>query len=415
MVATSIVRRDLLRFVRNPGRTALLFALPLVLAAMFTLVFGAGGVEDITIRVLVWDEDDSLISRLIEGAGGSSQADQRLDLVPVGEEGYEMMDNGEASAMVHLPAGFTRALLDGEATVVEVVKNPAERFLPQVVEEGVSLGAAVLSTGSRVFRPELDQLSQLVDSDAHPEDAVVATLSTSVNRRMRDLETYLFPPVVSLDTVTVDPETGTGSDRTVSILSAVLPGLALMGIFFVAQATTRDIVRERESGLLRQLLTAPVSTNAYLLGKSLSVLVVTCLGFALLVTVGIAAGMDWGDPFAAVALVIASALAAGGTLLLLMSVVGSERQGDALTTIVIIVWSLLGGAFVPLSQMPSFLEPLSRSTLVYWSVAGFNRLIFEDAGLADIALNLVVLFGCGGAFLVLGSWLLGRKIAAGGV
>ena len=39
MAALNIVRRDLLRYLRNPGRTALLFALPLVMSAIFALVF----------------------------------------------------------------------------------------------------------------------------------------------------------------------------------------------------------------------------------------------------------------------------------------------------------------------------------------------------------------------------------------
>ena len=41
--------------------------------------------------------------------------------------------------------------------------------------------------------------------------------------------------------------------------------------------------------------------------------------------------------------------------MLITSFVGSERQGDTLTTIVIMVSSMLGGAFVPISQMPKFL------------------------------------------------------------
>ena len=55
-------------------------------------------------------------------------------------------------------------------------------------------------------------------------------------------------------------------------------------------------------------------------------------GFALLVVIGIAMGVSWGPPAAAAILVLATAVAASGTLLLIMSLVGSERQGDALTS-----------------------------------------------------------------------------------
>ncbi len=76
-----------------------------------------------------------------------------------------MMDRGEASALVHIPAGFTDDFLGGTPTTIEVVKNPSERFLPQVVEEGVGIGGSVLSVASMVFRPELEQIKGLMDAD----------------------------------------------------------------------------------------------------------------------------------------------------------------------------------------------------------------------------------------------------------
>jgi ABC-2 type transport system permease protein len=251
-----------------------------------------------------------------------------------------------------------------------------------------------------------------MDSESFPTDLAVGSLSSGINARLRGLERFLFPPVIKLERVTLlsdDEEEVEG----VGILSYFLPGLAVMGVLFLAQSATRDILRDRESGLLRHLLTAPVSPGDYLLGKCLSVIMVTAAGFALLVAIGMAMGVSWGPPAAATILVLATAVAASGTLLLIMSLVGSERQGDALTTIVIIGWSMLGGAFIPLNQMPSFVKPLSASTLVYWSTDGFNTLILRSGEVGDILLNLVVLFGAGFVFLVAGALILGHKIRKG--
>jgi len=412
MAVLAIVRRDLVRYLRNPVRTAMLFSLPLVMAAIFALVFGGGGVDEITIKILLFDEDDSLLSRLIEGAGGSSQADQRLEIVPVGEEGYEMMEDGEASALIHLPKNFTTDYLEGNPVTIEVVKNPAERFLPKVVEEGAGIGGVVLSEASRIFRPELEQIAKFNRDAAFPKDLAVAGLSTDVNRKMRGLERILFPPLVDLESITLTDDEDDDSSTT-GVLAYFLPGLSIMGILFLAQSATRDILRDREAGLLRHLLTGPVTPTDYLVGKCLSVLVVTTLGFIILVGVGIAFGVGWGPPAASAALVVASAIAASGLLLLIMSLVGSERQGDALTTIVIIVSSLIGGAFVPTEQIPSILRPIASATVVYWSTAGFSKLISHGGGFVDIVPNLLVLVGAGGACMLLGAVLLKRKMARG--
>jgi len=412
MAVLAIVRRDLNRHRRNPVRTALMFALPLVMAAIFALVFGGGGVEEITVEVLLWDEDESLLSTLAQGAASAGDGGQQIDITPVGREGLAMMDKGEASALVHIPAGFTDDFLGGVPTTIEVIKSPAERFLPQVVEEGVGIGGSVLSAASRVFRPELAQIKSLMDGDDFPADLVIAGLSTGINSRLSGLQSLLFPPAIALETVTLSPDDDETIDD-VGILSVFLPGFAVMGVLFLAQSATRDILQDRESGLLRHLLTAPVAPGEYLIGKCLSVILVTAAGFSLMVIIGVFMGVSWGPPAAAAALIFATALAASGTLLLIMSLVGSERQGDALTTIVIITWSMLGGAFVPLSQMPSFLRPLSATTLVYWATDAFNTLILSGGGLADIVPNIAVLAGVGALFLIIGSLVLGRRIRRG--
>jgi len=418
MAAFQILRRDLLRYLRNPGRIALLFAIPLMMAAIFALVFGGrGDGVGITIRVLLWDEDDSLLGRLLQGAGDRPESEGRLEVVPVGPEGVEMMNRGDASALVHLPKGLTRAVIDGTPTAIEVVKNPAQRFLPLVVEEGVVLGATVLSAGSRALRPELDVISSFLDADGAPEDAAVGSLSASFNRRLKQFDMYVFPPVVTLEAVDVGAaqdgeESGKKLQGVTAVLSVVLPGFAILGVLFLAQSATRDMLHDRETGVVRQLLTAPVTPASYLVGKCLSVLVVSAAGLGLLVAAGVAAGVAWGPPLAVAAVVVASAVAASGTLLLVMSVVGSERQGDVLATIVIMSWCMLGGAFVPLSQMPPFLIPIARTTLVYWAISAFSALI-AGGGIADILPNLAVLAGGGALGIAIGAAVMGRRLARG--
>ncbi len=410
MVQLQILRRDLVRFIRNPITTLLMFAIPLTMAGIFAVVFGGDG-DGITVRVLVFDEDDSLLSRFLQNASSDSRADARLELIPVGEEGYQMMEDGEANALLHIPAGFTNDYLGGKAVSLEVVKNPAQRFLPQLVEEGVSIGAVILSQASVVFGPELLTIRGFMDREGVPPDLQVGSLSVAFNQKVRGLEGYLLPPVIDLETVTVAVDEDEAADF--NILALILPGMSIFGILFMAQAASRDILLERESGMLRHLLTAPISVGQYLVGKCLSVVVITGLGFAILVAVGLAFGVRWGSPPAALLLMLATSVAAAGTMILVMSLVGSQRQGDALTTMIIIVWSLLGGAFVQLDGIPSFLLPLSRTTLTYWAVDGFNELIQRGAGLSDIALNVLVLLVAGLVALVMGALVLRQKIVRG--
>lgn len=409
-----IVRRDLLRYVRNPVRTAMLFAIPLVLAAIFAVVFGGGGSNQIQLKVLLWDEDGSLLTRALERVGDSEQAAGRLDVVPVGEDGLVRMERGEASALLHIPPGFTQALIDASPTTLELVKNPAERYLPQVVEEGVFLAATGLSEAARLFHDELQTLQGVSGLEGGPSDSGVAALSIAINHKMQAIAPLLLPPLVTLETHTTDgPDDNGGGSSMAAVLAFFLPGLSVMGVLFLAQSATRDVLRDRETGLTRHLLTAPVTPRDYLVGKCLSVVLAATAGLGLLVLAGAAAGVDWGPPPGVLAMIIATAAATGGVLLLIAAVCRTERQGDTVATIVIMVSSLLGGAFVPLSQLPRLLLPAARATPVYWAVDGFTRLMAADASSAAAAPNLVVLVAIATVTIGVAAWRLDRSLARG--
>jgi len=423
----ALIRRDLLRLIRNPGRTSVHFAIPLVLAAVMVLVFGGSGPPQITIRLLVWNEDQGVIGRFLAGAGTQSGAGDRLDLVQVGPEGLQMMDEGDpASALIHLPATFSEDFLAGRPVTIELIKSPSQRFLPQLVQEGVSVGAEVLDQISRSFRTELSSLGSMLDRDALPAQVEVAVMAGNVVGSLHEIQRFVLPPIVGLETVTTGEEAPTteasADDATTTdsqgsamaeILGYFLPGLAMLAALFLAQSVTRDMMADREAGLLRHLLTAPVTAGQYLLGKTMSVILISALGFGLMIVLGMLAGVSWGPPLAVALLTLASAAAIAGLLVLLMSLATTQRQGDAMSTVVIIMASMLGGAFIPLTQIPGFLRPVSAASPVFWCVDGFNELMLRGGDLGGILLHISVLSAAGAMMLGLGTWRLGRSLRGG--
>lgn len=417
----AIVRRDLVRLIRNPGRTALSFAIPLVLATVVAVVFGGSGPPQITIRLLVWNEDEGVIGRFLEGAAGQGSTDERLELVTVGSEGLAMMDEGDnASALIHLPPGLSDDFLQGRPVTIELIKNPSQRFLPQLVQEGASVGAVILGQISRTFRNELAQLASMLETEGLPQRVEVAVMSSSIIGKLEEVERYVLPPIVKLETVTIGAEgedAETNETRKVSamveVLSYFMPGLSMLAALFLAQSISRDVLSDRESGLLSHLLAAPVTAGQYLAGKTASVTLVSLLGLGLMICFGMAAGVSWGPPVAVGLLTLATAAATAGLLVLLMSLARTQRQGDAVTTVVIIVSSMLGGAFIPLTQIPGFLRPVTAISPVFWCVDGFNELMLRDGALTTIAPNLAVLSGAGLLMLLVGSLRLGRRIQGG--
>lgn len=420
----ALVARDAVRFLRNPSRVLLTLAVPLALAGIFSLVFGGGGVDP-RIRVLLWDQDDTGIGTLLaQGMRGGDGA-ERLEVVLVGEEGLAMMQRGEATALVRIPLGFLDRYLAGEPVALEVVKNPAERFLPRLVHEGVQAGAVVLSQLSRVVGPELRDFGTMLDGERTPTTLEIGAFAERVATRVEAVGRSVFPPVITIATApdeSADASADGESDGQAaaakapasSPLDALFPGLAVLGALFVAQSAAREFHAERASGVLRRTLAGPVTIGTYVLSKTVSTFVMTMAGLAILVSAGWALGVRWGSVPGIALVLVVTALAASGLLVLLSAITKTERHFEAVAIVVVMVSSMLGGAFFPTSAFPSFLQPLTRATVGYWAGQGLAAFGARGPGFAAAATPVAVLAFAGLALTLAGAVLLGCKLAREG-
>jgi len=120
-------------------------------------------------------------------------------------------------------------------------------------------------------------------------------------------------------------------------------------------------------------------------------------------------GVDWGDPLAASALVIAFALVSTGAAMLFGAVLANEQQAGALTPLGLGL-AALGGCMVPLEIFSPTMQTIAHFTPHAWAVEGFTELIRSDAGIVDIAPQIGVLLGFAAVLLALASWRLRKAI-----
>jgi len=178
-----MVRKDLLRRLRQPLGIGLLLAFPLVFSLMIAVTFGTGGSSFPKVRLFVENRDGNLVGDFLSSSLGSPEFAEYFEVEAVGEEGMARMEQGEASALLRIPDQFTEDLLDGKPTSLELVRNPAEGIMPEVAEQVATVLADVLSSGSRVLRGPLDTLKPMLDAGGGPSDLSVSSLASTCSRR----------------------------------------------------------------------------------------------------------------------------------------------------------------------------------------------------------------------------------------
>lgn len=415
----AMVAKDLKRRSRAPLGVLLVLAFPLIFAGLMALSFGGGGETKIPkVHLLIEDQDGELAGKLVRSAFTAEEPAKYFDTESVGSEGRQRIEDGEASALLRIPEGFSRSLLDGRPTTLELIRNPSQSILPEIAEQITSVVAEALSAGSYVLQGPLATLRPLLedDSDEVP-DLTIATIAVDVNHLVRKAGSVLFPPVIQVERTRLGEEPADGSDsrsRSTGIFLFILPGVAVFALFTLGDRLMRDVLTEIDRGTLRRQISAPLSTGTVITAKALTTGVVALLSLLLLAAIAWWASGGAEVAFGAFALVGgALVLAVTGAAATIYGFVHTGRQGATLSSVVYLVLAFSSGSFIPLDALPASVQRLAPLNPFHWATGSFQGLLLEGAGLPEVGGNALRLAIFGLVFLALGSHLLQRRLLAG--
>ncbi len=416
-----LVAKDLLRKMRSPLGLIAVLCFPLLFAGMIALAFGHG--DSIPkVRMLVANEDDGLLANGVASVFTSQQASKYFDGKTVTvSEGRALMEEGKASALLTIPKGFTNDVLDGKPVTLRLLRNPAEGILPEIAEQTVGALTDVLDGGRRVFDKPIADLRPLLDDDGKaPADADVVAVSLAVKRALKGMSNLVFPPVIALesemfDNVKAAPQKNekTKGDAPSSIFLLVLPGIAVYGLFLVADQGMRDVMTERTLGTLRRQLAGPIAPELIILGKAVYTAVLAVMAIVVIGGVGAAVLSTPVSISAFLLLSGALVLAVTGTTAVIYGVARTERQASTLGNMIFLAMGFLGGGFIRVEGLPPAVRGFAPFTPLYWGTQGYRALLEDGAGVAGVATHIGVLGLMGIVFLGIGAAALRRTARRG--
>jgi ABC-type multidrug transport system permease subunit len=372
------VRKDWSRVRRDPFSLLTSLAIPLVLAVMMSLVFGRGQAVPQG-RLLVADEDHSLASNLLLGVFTRDPLDRMLLVEKVAQaDGRARINRGDGSALLIVPAGFQDAFLLNRPFQLLLFTNPAQRILPQIVQQSLSI---VVDGAFYLQHVAGDQL-RAFDSRHAPPDQLIASVSVSINHLAA-----LNPPAMDLETEVV-------ADRreNKSFAAAFLPSMIFMGLLMIANSLALDIWKERLMGTLRRLAVSPAPLGAFLAGRLIFVAAV----FALMALVGLVASRGLaGVPVPNLPAAVMWLTFAGSALFLVMLVVAlaasTARAASVMGNLIVFPLAMIGGCFFPFEWMPAWMARIGRLTPNGWAITQFQAILSGEIDARKLAVAVAAL------------------------
>jgi ABC-2 type transport system permease protein len=409
MRVLSIALKDLRILFKNRGRVIELFLMPLIFIVGFIGLSFAGQASD---------EDKSVTLVVVNLDGGGAEAAEFIrnleesgGLKPVviqsEAEARSQFENEDISRFLIIPSGFSADVNEGRTTAVRLIDQKANDPESQSVLLVVGGVARDMALQQQIFA-SIEHFGEM--QAANPEAQEVFTTEKALAQAKSQFEQAKIQPLIAVQEEL--PQSMAEREDELTMISLAVPGWAVLFLFLTAQATARSIYDEKKIGSFRRLLAAPIGKPGLLSGKMLpnfmTVILQTIVifGVSLIILPLIGAGeMSLGsDPLAFVLLVLDIALCSTALGIFIAALAKTEAQIGGISSAVLWVAGMLGGAVIRLYLVNDFLAAVSKVTPHYWAVIGFDDLLARGGGLADITDSLLALLGFTAVFLLIGLW-----------
>lgn len=407
-----IARKDLNLYRRD--RTGLLLGLllPIILVAVFGSVMkfafgGDGGMP----RVAIWvcDEDKSEASQKFVAAlrevsmlsvrpGAKSKARTASGL-------RTLVRDGEAHHALIVESGFGEALAKDAEPPLTLIRDPGRQMETRLV--GIGLMQAMMSSGggrsmswmmsSMMRRYGMsDQGVARVRASMDVMQNVIGLFASGSEPGLREADdgeadwksldmSSMFGQMVPVTNEDVSPP-----DRPKNLgyqLAQSVSGMTVMMLMFGLMACSGMLLVERDQGTLRRLLVSRAPRSSVLLGKFLFCATVGMVQLVVLFVFGelVFSIGAFRDPLTLLALSVTWVAAATSFGILISVWAKTAKQAEGVATLLILVMAALGGCWFPIqmADLPWYGEVVTRSTLTYWAMEGFQGMLWHQKPWTD--------------------------------
>jgi len=399
----AIVRTAMVSLRRDRAALALSFILPVTFFTIFAVIFG--GRRDTTpkITVIIVDEDHSDASqRLVQGLKQESSLVVKSRPEPVkgveqpeytAETAETAVKAGTAPVAVVIPRGFGQNPIafgspDADRPTIQLLEDSSDAVAPQMI-------TGLLQKVVMTSMPDL-----MAEAGSKDFEEFAGGLTPEQRDRMNKGLRQLRERAQSGETnntnqglVALHAKVVVGENKNNPMVSFYAAAIGVMFLLFTASGAAGALLDEAESGTLDRVLSSHVTMTGLLLGK---LIYNSLLAFAQLVLMFLwgwaVFRLDfWSHIPGFIVMGICTAVAVAAFGMLLASVCSTRAQLGAVSTLVILVMSAIGGSMFPRFLMPEAMQKAGLLTINAWAIDGFTKVFWRDEPLSHLWPQVLVL------------------------
>ena len=420
-----IVRTAIVSLRRDRAALALSFILPIAFFSIFAVIFGGQHDSTAKISVILVDEDQSRASldlvrglRREESLAIRTRPSSKNKSAALPEytaaTAEAAVKAGDAPVALIIPHGFGVHPIsfgrDQGGASIQLLNDSSDMIAPQMV-------AGLLQKAGMTSMPEI-----MAEQGMKYTDQFIGGLTPEQRKRMNgyleQLRQYETRQTAAGNTpaqagsfngpIAVQFRAVVGQNKRSPMISFYAAAIGVMFLLFTASGSAGALLDEAESGTLDRVLSSRITMTTLLMGK---LTYNTLLAFTQLVVMFLWAWAVFKldlfthiPGFVVMGLCTAFAVAAFG--MLLASICRTRAQLGALSTLLILTMSAIGGSMFPRFLMPEAMQKAGLFTLNAWAIDGFTKVFWRDLPVRELWPQVSVLLAVG---IVL--FVISRRIA----
>jgi ABC-2 type transport system permease protein len=375
-------------------------ALTFMLLAPFLLTIGMGfvtgrfsggstGLSDIPVVIVNLDQGD--LGNALEDLFNSQELAELMEPSALSdpEAARQRIESNEASAAIIIPEGFTESIIplssinsSSEESGIILPKGTA--FGPDYVQPEPVLIEVYTNpsspTSAGIVKAIVDEfISRVEEGRTRGMTSFLGLMQSGlVDPQNSETEARaLFRNVEQTESTAITLKTNIEGSEAVEfdLLSYFAPGMALMFLMYTVSYGGRSILAERTGGTLPRLMISPTQTTQVLGGKVLGIFFMGVAQVGILILAStLFFQVRWGDALGVIVLILAAVFGASGWGMLITAFADTPEQVANTGTIVMLIFSILGGSFINLENFPPFIQTISKITPNAWGLDGFTTL-----------------------------------------
>lgn len=421
-----IIRTAMVSLRRDRAALALSFILPITFFSIFAVIFGGRRDTVPKITVIVVDEDHSQASRkLVNGLEREGSLVIRTRPAP-NNKGVQLPEYtattaeaavkaGDAPVALIVPLGFGENPIsfrgDQDQPAIQLLNDSSDMVAWQMVA-GLLQKVAMTSMPDVMAERGSKYVDQFVGGFTPEQrkrmDAALEQLRQHEDEVTGSGETTTRNGPGSDGIIAVKTRTVVGENKNNPMVSFYAAAIGVMFLLFTASGAAGSLLDEADSGTLERVLSSRVTMTTLLAGKlAFNIL----LAFSQLVLMFLWAWAVFRLDFLGhipgfVVMGICTAFAVGAFGMLLASICRTRAQLGALSTLVVLIMSSVGGSMFPRFLMPAAMQKAGLLTINAWAIDGFTKVFWRDEPVSHLWPQVLVLLAIGAVMFAIA-----RKIA----